>query len=372
MGRLSEWSNTKMKSKKVNEPWEHFLFENVLDKNEFNLLLNYSELDSDYSNIDGLKRKSVDNRVFLNDKFVDENPQFRSLMESINDRKMWEDVFDVDLSNCYLRPELVDDRYPFELEVHTDLDEKLLSILLYIDKDDEQNLATDLYSDETTLHTKLDWKPNGGVGWKNSNKIKRWHAFTPEEFKGKRRILIINWCDKDTWNDYSQLDIGYKWYDGEYFHNIENWNIDPILHDRFANQMDREVGIHYETPIDGTFTLYWPNGVKRYEWNYKDGKRTDGKSLSWWPNGKLKIVRNWKDNEHYGTQLEFYTDGTLWLEEDQNTGTFVEYGKDGNIIQTGSFNTDYMYTDSYGARLTQPYWDDNWDEMFDEDSNTTK
>ena len=89
---------------------------------------------------------------------------------------------------------------------------KLLSILIHIDKDDEQNLTTDLYSDETTFHTKLDWIPNTGVGWVNSDKENKWHAFTPKEFKGKRRVLIVNWCDKDTWNNKSQLYIGYKWY----------------------------------------------------------------------------------------------------------------------------------------------------------------
>lgn len=161
-----------------------------------------------------------------------------------------------------------------------------------------------------------------------------------------------------------------KWYSGSYSIDFSDWENDPLLHDRFANEMAKKIGIHYETPIDGTFTLYWPNGVKRYEWDYKDGKRVDGKSLSWWPNGKIKIIRNWVNGKHHGLQQEFYTDGTIWLEEmvTEESGTFIEYDTDGSIMQTGSFNLDYMETGDYGVKLSQPYWDDNWNE----DSNTTK
>ena len=75
-----------MKLTKVKEPWEHFLFEDVLDKNNFNSLLEYPELDSDYSNVDGLKRESVENRVFINDKFVDDNPQFKGTKKYFNSK----------------------------------------------------------------------------------------------------------------------------------------------------------------------------------------------------------------------------------------------------------------------------------------------
>ena len=141
-----------------------------------------------------------------------------------------------------------------------------------------------------------------------------------------------------------------------------------ITKDRFANEFDFHVGVKYDIPKDGLFQVKWPNGNLRYEWNYKDGKRADGKSYGWWPNGKQKIIRNWKDGKHYGLQREFYTDGSIWLEENISTGTFVEYSKDGNVIQTGSFNLDYIETGDYGAKLSHPIWDNSWNE----DINTTK
>ena len=135
-----------------------------------------------------------------------------------------------------------------------------------------------------------------------------------------------------------------KWYSGSYSVDFSDWQNDPLLHDRFATEMDK-IGIDYET-------------------------RVDGKSLSWWPNGKIKIIRSWVNDKHHGLQQEFYTDGTIWLEEmvTEESGTFIEYDTDGSIMQTGSFNLDYMETGDYGVKLSQPYWDDNWNE----DSNTTK
>ena len=116
-----------------------------------------------------------------------------------------------------------------------------------------------------------------------------------------------------------------------------------LTKDRFANDFDFHRGVKYDIPKDGLFQAKWPNG-------------------------KIKIIRNWKDGKHYGLQREFYTDGSIRLEETISTGTFVEYSKDGNVMQTGSFNLDYIETGDYGVKLSQPIWDDSCNE----DSNTTK
>ena len=52
----------------------------------------------------------------------------------------------------------------------------------------------------------------------------------------------------------------------------------------------------------------------------------------------------------------------------EESGTFIEYNTDGNVVQKGSFNLDYIESGDYGAKLSQPKWDD----IGNEDSNTTK
>ena len=68
------------------------------------------------------------------------------------------------ISNTYVRAEIIHDRYPSFYDVHVDLLAKNLTIILNIDKEDEKNLATDLHSSKDTHAKKLDWVPNGGVG----------------------------------------------------------------------------------------------------------------------------------------------------------------------------------------------------------------
>jgi|TARA_R110000824_G_scaffold401719_1_gene614115 hypothetical protein len=160
-----------------------------------------------------------------------------------------------------------------------------------------------------------------------------------------------------------------KWWDGEYREaDWDSWETDPILKDRFANDDNRQLkilGKIYSISNNGTFTLYWPNGLKRYEWDYKDGKRADGKSYGWWPNGKIKIIRNWVEQKHFGLQQEFYTNGKIWLEEmitvNKDCGEFIEYNADGTIKQKGRFNLDYRVTEDYGASISQPLWHDDED-----------
>ena len=153
---------------------------------------------------------AIDNRVFLNDKFLSKNPQFKSIFRTLNDVETIEKIFDINLVNCSPRPELIDDRCPFFHEVHRDHPDKVLTMLIYIDKDDEQNLASDLYIDKNTHHTKLKWKDNGGIGWTIEPNDDKWHGFRPMEYKGVRRILIINWVKNHKWNDKSQLYLSHR------------------------------------------------------------------------------------------------------------------------------------------------------------------
>jgi hypothetical protein len=195
-----------MKSIKKSEPWEHFLLENIFDEDDFKILKEYPPLDSIYKNAFDY-RDTIINRVFINDQFVKNNSKFKNIINFLNNKKVFSKLFEIDLNNGYLRPELIDDRYPFEHEVHTDHPDKLLSILIYIDKDDNQNLASDLFVDKTTHYKKIDWNENSGIAWVNELNNEKWHAFKSPPYMGKRRILIVNWVNKNVWKDKTQLYI---------------------------------------------------------------------------------------------------------------------------------------------------------------------
>ena len=248
-----------MKVEVKNKPWEHFIFNEFFSKNDYQILKDFPRLESSYENITGF-RDAIDNRVFLNDKFVSKNPQFKSVLRTLNDTESFEKIFGVDLINCSLRPELIDDRYPFFHEVHCDHPDKVLTMLIYIDKDDEQNLASDLYIDKNTHHTKLKWKDNGGIGWTIEPNDDKWHGFKPMKYNGVRRILIINWVKNNIWNDKSQLYLSHR--NRKFTFDNKSWNKlnDLERNDIYDYYMDWCGGINYgsEHTFEDNVDLYNP------------------------------------------------------------------------------------------------------------------
>jgi|TARA_B100002003_G_C13942727_1_gene457431 antitoxin component YwqK of YwqJK toxin-antitoxin module len=158
-----------------------------------------------------------------------------------------------------------------------------------------------------------------------------------------------------------------EWRDGKRVRGKTKWwESHPIQKERFANEdvPPKLKGEVYDIPTDGLFQSYWSNGNLRYEWEYKDGKRADGKSKGWWPNGNIKMTRNWVGGKQKGLQQEFYTNGKIWLEEmitdDKDYGEFVEYDQDGKKMNEGKFRLEYLVDGDYGASISiQPGWDDN-------------
>ena len=232
-----------MKVNMIDKPWKHFIIDDVFSKEDYQILKDFPRLDSGYENITGF-RDAIDNRVYLNDKFVNDNPQFKNILRTLNNTDVFEKIFDVKLSRCSLRPELIDDRYPFFHEVHCDHPDKVLTLLIYIDKDDEQNLASDLYVDENTHHTKLKWKNNGGIGWTIEPNDNKWHGFKPMEYEGVRRILIVNWVKDEVWNDKSQLYLDWRTLPFKY--NPNDWNkLDDLeRNQKYADYMDWLGGVN--------------------------------------------------------------------------------------------------------------------------------
>ena len=159
---------------KFQDPWDHYTIGNFFTTEHYNLIKSIPPLKTDYSEITGF-RDVLKGRVFLNDDFVNKNPQFKQVAQYLNNK-------------------------------HTDEPNKKLTIIVNIDKEDDQNLATDLYRDKKTHAKKLDWQDNSAVLFVPTNKM--WHGFAPMEYKGIRRIMIINFVDENVWRDKDQCYVG--------------------------------------------------------------------------------------------------------------------------------------------------------------------
>jgi len=288
-----------MKVEVKNKPWKHFIIDNVFSKEDYQTLKDFPRLDSGYENITGF-RDAIDNRVFLNDKFVSENSNFRSILKTLNNTDIFKKIFGVDLKNCSLRPELIDDRYPFFHEVHCDHPDKVLTLLIYIDKDDKQNLASDLYVDKNTHHTKLKWKDNGGIGWTIEPNDNKWHGFKPMKYKGVRRILICNWVKNSVWRNDSQLYKDFR--SRPFLFNPKKWNKlnDLERNNKYDEYMDWLGGI---------------NPMNNYTDNVNSLKPNDEDNLYKKLKAYILLCRRYRDDRGYynasGVYIRTFYEGSV-------------------------------------------------------------
>ena len=96
-----------MKVEVKNKPWKHFIIDDVFSKEDYQTLKDFPRLDSGYENITGF-RDAIDNRVYLNDKFVNDNPQFKNILRTLNNTDVFEKIFE-DFINA---SEIVNSPYP--------------------------------------------------------------------------------------------------------------------------------------------------------------------------------------------------------------------------------------------------------------------
>lgn len=193
-----------MKYKSHPFPWKHYIIEDVFQQEDFEKIKNLELNNANYDEITGF-RDVIKGRTFLNNELVEKDPSLLPAAQWLNRRDYYEDCFKTDLSNTFMRAEIIHDRYPFFHDVHLDLPCKNLTIILNIDKEDDKNLATDLYHTKNIHVKKLDWVPNGGIAFKITENA--WHGFQPTEYKGIRKIMIVNYVDINEWRDKDQLFI---------------------------------------------------------------------------------------------------------------------------------------------------------------------
>lgn len=97
-----------------------------------------------------------------------------------------------DVSNTYLRMEVIADRYGFWLKPHKDIKEKLMSMLVYVNKCGEsEELGTDIYDENIETVKTIPYRDN--LGYMFAPGDNTWHGFRKKEIKQERRSILINY-----------------------------------------------------------------------------------------------------------------------------------------------------------------------------------
>ena len=129
--------------------------------------------------------------------------QFPHLVKFINELQSKEThqtiskMIDRDLSNSYVRVEVICDREGFWLKPHCDIKEKLMSGLIFVNNTIEsEDLGTDFYNEKLEKVKTLPYRNN--YGYLFTSGPNTWHGMEKKKILKERRCLQVNYVTFET------------------------------------------------------------------------------------------------------------------------------------------------------------------------------
>ena len=146
-------------------------------------------------------------RCFIEKDNSKHYPNLTNLIEELSSKDTYgyiSELIKKNLSNSYVRIEIICDRQGFWLKPHCDIKEKLISGLMFINPFNESEvLGTDLYDENLNKVKTVPYKDNYGYFFTSG--ANTWHGMEKKEIKKERRCLQINYVTfKTDWKVQSQ------------------------------------------------------------------------------------------------------------------------------------------------------------------------
>ena len=144
--------------------------------------------------------KAIKFRCFIEKDNSKNFPHLSNLIEELQSKDVYEYIGDLikkDLSNSYVRVEIICDRQGFWLKPHCDIKEKLISGLFFANPFNEsENLGTDFYDANLNKVKTVPYKHNYGYFFTSGPNT--WHGMEKKEIKKERRCIQINYVTFET------------------------------------------------------------------------------------------------------------------------------------------------------------------------------
>ena len=215
---MSFLNSIEKKSKKFENPFTHWELNEPLTEEQINEIVNADianpiEYNLNYDGtraIDGGEgefRKGISDggkalkfRCYITKENSNEFPALTNLIKELQNKQTCEKISNLiakDLSNSFVRLEVICDRKGFWLKPHCDIKEKLMSCLLFVNKHNEsEDLGTDFYDSNLNLVKTLPYKDNYGYFF--SSGPNTWHGMEKKDIVKERRCLQVNYVDFKT------------------------------------------------------------------------------------------------------------------------------------------------------------------------------
>ena len=145
--------------------------------------------------------KALKFRCFITKENSKEFPNLSNFIKELQNKNTYERISSLigkDLSNSYVRVEVICDRKGFWLKPHCDIKEKLMSCLLFVNKHNEsEDLGTDFYDNNLKKVKTMPYRDN--YGYIFSSGPNTWHGMEKKEIVKERRCLHGNYDSFQTY-----------------------------------------------------------------------------------------------------------------------------------------------------------------------------
>ena len=139
--------------------------------------------------------KAIKFRCFIEANNSKDFPSLSNLIDELRSKDTYGYIGELikkNLSNSYIRVEVICDRKGFWLKPHCDIKEKLMSSLISVNPFNEsENLGTDFYDKKLNKVKTVPYKDN--YGYLFTSGPNAWHGMEKKEIKKERRSLLINY-----------------------------------------------------------------------------------------------------------------------------------------------------------------------------------
>ena len=205
-------------SKEHNYPFKHWELNKPLSNDAINEIISadipdLNQLDLKYDGtraIDGgapefregitSGGKAIKFRCFVTKENSKKFPALTKLINELQSKKTCSKIASLinrDLSNSYVRVEVICDRKGFWLKPHCDIKEKLVSCLLFVNEFNEsETLGTDFYNEKLEKVKTVPYKNNYGYFFTSGQNT--WHGMEKKEIVKERRCLQVNYVSFPT------------------------------------------------------------------------------------------------------------------------------------------------------------------------------
>ena len=139
--------------------------------------------------------KALKFRCFITNENAAQFPNLVKFIRELQSKKTYKTISQMikkDLSNSYVRVEVICDREGFWLKPHCDIKEKLMSGLIFVNKTNEsEDLGTDFYNKDLKKVKTVPYKHN--YGYLFTSGPNTWHGMEKKKIAKERRCIQVNY-----------------------------------------------------------------------------------------------------------------------------------------------------------------------------------